>query len=231
MITIYGSIMSPYVRKVLMALEFKKISYKTQDLKPNIPEDKKQLIKIHPLGKIPVLKDDQTILPDSSVICAYLEKKYLDRPLYPTDPGSYAKCIWYEEYADSCFINTSRLIFRHSPIISALLQHKRDINIYKQALYKNLPLCFDYLNNELKNRYLVDDRLTIADISIFSAFLNLEFIGLNINKARWGNLVQYLGNLSTEPCINIISQRTIKVLNEQYGIINKENMIDVTLLN
>lgn len=98
-------------------------------------------------------------------------------------------------------------------------------------MYKNLPLCFDYLNNELKNRYLVDDRLTIADISIFSAFLNLEFIGLNINKARWGNLVQYLGNLSTEPCINIISQRTIKVLNEQYGIINKENMIDVTLLN
>ena len=227
MITIYGSIMSPYVRKVLIALEFKGIPYELRSIKPNIPEDREQLLKIHPLGKIPVLKDAQLILPDSSVICAYLEKKYVDFPLYPNDPESYAQCLWYEEYADSYLINTSRAIFRHSQIISTTLRHKRDIKAYKQALSKYLPLSFDYLNNQLKNHYLVDNRLTIADISIFVAFLNLEFIGLNINKGRWGNLAQYLEDRSVERCIKVISQRAIKVLKEQYAIINKEDKIDV----
>lgn len=58
-ITIYTSIMSLYVRKVLMALEFKRIPYEVLGIKPNVPKDRKELLnEIHPLEKISVLIDN-----------------------------------------------------------------------------------------------------------------------------------------------------------------------------
>lgn len=72
---IYGSIFSPYVRKVLTVLHFKNLSYDLQTLIPFVPDDRKKLLELNPLGKIPVYKEDDFILADSSVISSYLEKK------------------------------------------------------------------------------------------------------------------------------------------------------------
>ena len=60
--------------------------------------------KLSPLGKIPALTDGDATLPDSSVICAYLERKYPERPLYPSDPYAYGRALWFEEYADSALV-------------------------------------------------------------------------------------------------------------------------------
>jgi glutathione S-transferase len=218
MIKIYGSIVSPFVRKVLMVLEFKGMPYEIQSMNPYHPEQREELLKIHPLGTIPVYVNENIVIPDSSVICSYLEKKFPENKLYPNDPESYAKSLWYEEYADTQLINVSRVIFRNDERVAPILQTQPDALAYKNALTSNLPKIFDYLDKELagKNNYLVDSELTIADISIFSAFLNLEFVGYKIDKQRWANLAKYVAHISEEQSIASITSRAMDVFKVRF---------------
>ena len=97
---LYGVKGSPFVRKALVALEEKGLPYELETMvsvNPKSPE----LLALHPLGKIPVLRDGDVVVPDSSVICAYLEKKLPSPALYPDDPAELAKALFLEEYADT----------------------------------------------------------------------------------------------------------------------------------
>ncbi len=102
MTTVYGAPLSPFVRKVLMALEIKNIAYELENVAPGaIPEGYDAL---HPLRKIPSFKDDLITLCDSSVICDYLANRYPSASIYPKDIVLRAKALWLEEYADSKII-------------------------------------------------------------------------------------------------------------------------------
>jgi len=76
---LYGASQSPFVRKAHIVLEEKGIPYETENLIPVLKTP--ELLALHPMGKIPVLRDGEVVVPDSSVICAYLEKKALGAQL------------------------------------------------------------------------------------------------------------------------------------------------------
>ena len=82
---LYGANGSPFFRKARVVLEEKGIPYETENLVP-VPKTP-ELLAMHPLGKIPILRDGEVVVPDSSVICAYLEKKHPSPALYPADPA------------------------------------------------------------------------------------------------------------------------------------------------
>ena len=73
-VTIIGSYLSPYVRKVLVFLAFKGIGYRIDPIVPFLGDDR--FSRLSPVRRIPVLVDDQITLTDSSVICQYLEDRY-----------------------------------------------------------------------------------------------------------------------------------------------------------
>jgi glutathione S-transferase len=86
---LYGTRQSPFDRKVLVVLVEKGIPYETEHLAPapKTPE----LLALHPMGKIPILRDGDVVVPDSSVICAYLEKKHPAPALYPHAASAVAR--------------------------------------------------------------------------------------------------------------------------------------------
>ena len=95
MIKVYGVHGSPFVRKVLIALDIKGIEY---EIVPQMPfSGDKEYLNINPLGKIPTLVDDKLTLGDSKVICRYLESAYPEIPLYPDDVAERAMADWYED--------------------------------------------------------------------------------------------------------------------------------------
>src|ERR1700709_2762531 len=100
---VYGSNVSPFVRKGRVVLAEKALEYTLEQINPFVPPP--EFLAISPLKRIPVLRDtdlpEPNTLPDSSIICDYLEHKYPANPIYPTDPFQRAKALWYEEYADS----------------------------------------------------------------------------------------------------------------------------------
>ena len=96
--TLYGALGSPFVRKVIVALTEKQISYQHESVIPFRPNPEYR--KISPLGKIPAFRDGDRTLADSSVIIAYLERTYPESPLFPSDAYDYARALWSEEFGD-----------------------------------------------------------------------------------------------------------------------------------
>ncbi len=75
---LHGSNISPYVRKVRVALAYKGIEYDdVQQIPFGAPPE---FVAKSPLSKIPCWEEGELILPDSSVILSYLEHRYPDPP-------------------------------------------------------------------------------------------------------------------------------------------------------
>lgn len=210
MITLYGSIFSPYVRKVLTLCALKKLEVDLNLLNPFSPADKKILLQMNPLGKIPIMQADSFTLSDSSVICAYLERKYPTPSLYPLEAEDYALSLWYEEYADTTLIPTLATIFLNK-LVAPKLGLPIDHNALTHAL-DSLPEIFTYLDAVInKKRYFVGEKFSIADASIWPPFLNyLFFCGYDIDKTRWNNLANYIQTIFTEPCVAKLIKQTQK---------------------
>ena len=73
-ITIYGTITSPYVNRVVLACRRKKLPFNLW--LPEGGSKSKEVLSINPLGKIPTIRDGKTVLFESSVILEYLDSKH-----------------------------------------------------------------------------------------------------------------------------------------------------------
>ena len=213
---LYGSIVSPYVRKVAIVLDLKNIAYSLETLIPFIEKDKQKLLNMNPLGKVPVYQDGGFMLSDSSVICAYLEKQYPDSVVYPSTSETYATCLWYEEYADSQLI-PNILTVAFNILFAARFNLRPDMNAVKNVLDNKLPQIFTYLDNEIGNKkYFVNDCFSLADISIAVPFINFEMAGHRVSPDKWANLSRYLDEISQEPYIakaNMLMRETLQNAN------------------
>lgn len=79
---LYGTPGSPYVRKVRIVLEEKRIPHEYVIERPSVPGSK--VPQLNPLGKIPVLQlDDGRVIYDSVVIVEYLDGLIAGRKLIP----------------------------------------------------------------------------------------------------------------------------------------------------
>ena len=86
-----GSSLSPFVRKVVVLGAEKGLSFERDPMIPIGVSDEYKAK--HPLGKVPLLEDGDRVIPDSSAICAYLERLHPKPALYPSDPTStHAPC-------------------------------------------------------------------------------------------------------------------------------------------
>jgi len=79
---ILGSLRSGYTRVVCMACEEKGIDYVLTETLLGAPE----LRRIHPFGKMPVLRDGDFELCESKAIATYLDRRFPGPRLIPDDP-------------------------------------------------------------------------------------------------------------------------------------------------
>jgi glutathione S-transferase len=196
--TVYGAILSPFVRKVLMVLEHKQQSYHCERVLPfaNSPSYAAK----HPLRKIPAFEDEYITLADSSVICDYLENKYPQPALYPKTPVERAKALWLEEYADTALQQLlGPGVFFAKLVAPAMYGTPVDQQKIDHSL-QQLPPCLDYLERDVAGSgYLVGGELSIADLSVASVFLNGYYAGFEVDAARWPKLAAYLQRLFAHP--------------------------------
>ncbi len=102
--TLYGVSLSPFVRKVRAAFALKSIDYELVAVMPGAMDP--EFRAISPLSKIPVWQEGEFILPDSSAICAYIERKVPTPPLYPAESRAYGQALFWEEYADTRLVES-----------------------------------------------------------------------------------------------------------------------------
>lgn len=197
---VYGIPVSPYVRKVRVALAEKGIEY---DLDPVMPVNvSPEYRKISPLGKVPAFRDGDRTLADSSVIIAYLERTHPNPPLYPSDPYDYARALWFEEYADGGLVTVmGAKIFFQRVVGPRFFNQPTDEAVVAKALNEELPPMFDYLERELAASagMLVGKQFTVGDIGVASQFVNFTYAGCSVDGKRWPKLAAYVAAVHARP--------------------------------
>jgi len=197
--TVYGVNLSPFVRKVRVALAEKGVPY---ELDPVIPLNvSTEFKKLSPLGKVPAYRDGDRTLADSSIICAYLERIHANPPLYPSDPYDYARALWFEEYADGGLTPiVGPKIFFQKIVGPLFFQQPTDAAVVTKAVDEELPPMFDYLESQLGDSgFIVGTRLSIGDIGVGSQFVNLRHAGFGVDAARWPKLATYVAGIHARP--------------------------------
>ncbi len=196
---LYGAPVSPFVRKVMVALAEKGIAHELEPVNPFAagPEYR----KISPLGRIPAYQDGDLTIADSSVILLYLEKAYPTPSLLPSDAPDYARALWFEEYGDGGLGPIIGLkIFRQRIVGPRLFKTPTDETVVKQALTEDLPPMYDYLESQLgSGEGLVGGRFSIGDISVVTQFANLVISGEKVDAARWPKLAGYVDKTLARP--------------------------------
>ncbi len=204
-ITVIGSYISPYVRKVLVFLESKGIEYEIDPIAPFMGDA--AFARLSPLKRVPVLLDGDLVLNDSSVICQYLEDRFPEPALYPRAIADRARARWLEEFADTRLADglVWRLFYEISikkrttgmPADDAVVKHTREVEI---------PMALDYLETQLPAAGFIFGEPSIADIAIACYFRTASFVRYAPDAARWPRLNALLEGVRALPAFRKLAR-------------------------
>ncbi len=195
MLVLHQFEVSPFCDKVRRVLHYKRRPYETREVPPT--ETLVRLRRLNPVGKVPVLEHDGTVVSDSSNIARYLDEVFPDPPIYPKSVRDRALCHFLEDWADeSLYFFEMGLRFgvrENAPEWSRRASHSEPPlirrateaalptlmrNVLKaqgigrrdpEAVIEELERHLDALEVWLlEGAWLVGDRLSIADIASYS---------------------------------------------------------------
>jgi glutathione S-transferase len=198
-VILYGSSLSPYVRKVLAFAAEKGVELEVQPVTPGDPNPDFRLAS--PFGKMPGFRDGDYALPDSSAIVHYLEAKFPQPALIPAEAEARGKTIWFEEFADTILVSCGARIFFNLIVAPRFLGKPGDPEAARQAELNDLPPILDYLERTLPgdDGYLVGDRLTLADIAVAGPFANFRHTNTQVDPDRYPRTVAYVERILARP--------------------------------
>ncbi len=98
MLELYQFELSQYSEKVRLILDYKGLEYRKIEVTPGIGQV--ELFRLTGQRQVPVLKDGNKYIVDSTEIAKYLDSQYPDRPLIPQDSKQRGLCLMMEEWAD-----------------------------------------------------------------------------------------------------------------------------------
>jgi glutathione S-transferase len=199
-LTIIGSYVSPYVRKVLACMNLKGLSFEVDPITPFYGNE--EFRRLSPLCRIPVLVDGDFSISDSSVICAYLDETYPGHPLFPPDPKDRARARWFEEFADTRLGDIFIWGLFYQKIVHPLVWGEPgDAARIEKSLNEDIPAALDYLEGELPGEGFLFGDIGVADISIASFFRNGAYAGFSVDGARWPTTAAFVERTLAHPCI------------------------------
>ena len=208
---VHGSTLSPFVRKVMVFAAEKGLSAenKVSPPGPKTPE----FLAMSPFGKIPAFEDGDYQLCDSSAIVHYLDAQYPDHRLIPAEPRARGRAVWFDEYADTIIFAAAAPIF-FNRVVAGLMGLPGDHAAADKAEAEALPPVLDYLESVIPaSWFLVEDRLTLADIAVASLFINLKHARVTIDQARYPKIVAYAAAMMARPSLAGLLNKETAFLN------------------
>jgi glutathione S-transferase len=208
---VYGSSVSPFVRKALAFAAEKGLEIKVKGVTLNSADP--EFREASPFAKMPALRHGDYLLADSSAIVAYMDAVKHDPVLIPADARERGKTIWWDEFADTILIGAAVKVFFNRVVAPRFLGQEGDLAVADRAVEKDLPPLFAYLEHCLPpSGWLVGDRLTLADISVVSPFANLRYAGCEVDAAAYPKLSAFIAKMFRRPSFERSLAHEAKVL-------------------
>ena len=194
---LYGTSVSPFVRKALVALNEKGVAF---DHKPvAFHADDPGFKAASPTGKIPALDDDGFLLADSTALLQYIEAKHPSPALIPTEAKARGRAAWFDKYGDTELFPVLIIPFVERFLKPKLMQQEGDEARAQNTIAEKFPPLLDYLESQITGDYLVGDAFSIADISVATVFHNLRLAKYEVDAGRWPKLAAWVTKTLNRP--------------------------------
>ena len=189
---LYGSLTSPYVRKLRVLLQEKGIAYTFLEENPNDPASAIPLL--NPLGKVPVLElDNHEVLFESTLMVDYIDG-LKGEPLMPVKGAARLQALrWHALGQGIMDAVITRMLETRRPAEKSLPEA---ITRQEEKIVRALEFAESVERGET---YLLEDRLTVADIALGVA---LEYVDLRYPhdwRGEHPRLAQWLAGIATRP--------------------------------
>jgi len=148
---------SPYAQRVVMLLEYKGIPF-TKSHPPG-GFDSPEYGVINPIRKLPVLQIGDFNLPESEVICEYLEQVHPDPTLVPTDPLQRAQTRLISRIIDTYIMNPMMPLFQN---LSRRTRDQQVVDIALASIDKGLTVLEHWIE---PGPFANAGMLTLADLA------------------------------------------------------------------
>ena len=151
-----------------------------------------ELMAVHPLGKSPVIRDGDLVLPESGAIIEYVTERYGKGRLAPArDTPAYARYLYWLHYAEGSIMFPILLMLYTGRFGEAMAP-------VRERAQGQLALHFDYVEAELaKADYLVGDQLTAADVQM--SFPLEMTASLGVTGAKYPKIAGFLARIQARP--------------------------------
>ena len=139
---LYANSLSPFVRKVRIALYEKAAAFETIEIDRG--SHRAELLRINPRGEVPALVDAGIVVCGSAAICDYLEDTHPRPALCPVGPAARARCRSLEHIADTHTDGLQFLVFL--------------VAIRRPELREAYPTIWPRISEAVRQHYMVLDR-------------------------------------------------------------------------
>jgi glutathione S-transferase len=152
-IRLFQSQTSMFCEKARIVFAMKKVPYEVVDVRK---DDRKSLIEYTGQRKVPSMDYNGQCVIDSTVISALLEEKHAGPSIYPDGAANKGLCLALEDWSDEVIIHANHAIRR-----AETPEARKKVEEEWAAHFRTLDLIYS-------GKKFIFDRMTIADIAIFS---------------------------------------------------------------
>jgi glutathione S-transferase len=176
MLKLYHNSISPHSRRVLVALLEKNIDCELVEIELNGVPNRPELLAINPFHHVPVLEDDGFRIVESFAILDYLEAKYPNPSLLPTDAQNLAKVRMVQLATVNELLPTMMAFL---PIMFGLPIDSEAVEPARQKLSIILTF-FEELLGEQK--YFAGSHFTLAEVTAGTVLTVLHLLKLSLDE-------------------------------------------------
>jgi len=195
---VYGSTLSPFGSKVIAFATEKGFALELKPVQPGSTDP--EFREASPFGKMPGFRDGDFAISDSSAIVAYLDAIRPEPNLIPTEPRARARTIWFDEFSDTILFACGGKMFFNRIVGPRFMGVPGDEEVARKAECEELPPLLDYLERAIpESGYLVEDRLTLADIAVAGPFANLKHARFTLDAGRYPRIAAYTAAILDRP--------------------------------
>lgn len=182
MLTLYDAPRCPYCARTRIVLAEKDVPHETVTI--DLGNRPAWLLEHNPPhGRVPVLEEDGWVLPESAVIDEYLEERFPEPPLMPSDPAARAAARF--------------VVFRFDDLGTPYYAFRREEPGAATRLDESLQALDEFLEG---TPYLTGDAFGLADIAYLPWLLRLRDL-LGFPLAPYPAIERWLGLCEARPSV------------------------------